>query len=94
MSIAECYQWFLDEFSKAYSESLNLLQVDNDQFHKGKNLIMHRVRHKRFGLRFNLIAAIANCELTLSSLFTKNSNVCVYVSLNIEAQATPTRSQI
>ena len=36
----ECYQWFLDEFSKAYPESLNLLQVDNGRFHKGKNLIV------------------------------------------------------
>jgi hypothetical protein len=25
----ECYQRYLDEFSKAYPDSLNLLQVDN-----------------------------------------------------------------
>lgn len=36
----ECYQWFLDEFSKAYPDSLNILQVDNGRFHNGKNLIV------------------------------------------------------
>jgi len=36
----DCYQWFLDEFSKAYPDSLNLLQVDNGRFHKGKDLIV------------------------------------------------------
>ena len=36
----ECYQWFLDEFSKAYPQSLNILQVDNGRFHKGKALIV------------------------------------------------------
>ncbi|MBM0745337.1 hypothetical protein JOY44_28335 (plasmid) [Phormidium sp. CLA17] len=35
-----CYQWFLDEFSKAYPDSLNILQVDNGRFHKGKDLIV------------------------------------------------------
>ncbi|MBM0744614.1 transposase [Phormidium sp. CLA17] len=35
-----CYQRFLDEFSKAYPDSLNLLQVDNGRFYKGKNLIV------------------------------------------------------
>ncbi|MBM0745739.1 transposase (plasmid) [Phormidium sp. CLA17] len=36
----ECYQCFLDEFSKAYPDSLNILQVDNGRFHKGKALIV------------------------------------------------------
>ncbi len=36
----ECYQWFLDEFSKAYPDSLNILQVDNGRFHNGKDLIV------------------------------------------------------
>ena len=33
-----CYQRCLDEFSKTYPESLNILPVDNGQFHKGKSL--------------------------------------------------------
>ncbi len=36
----QCYQRFLDEFSKAYPDSLNVLQVDNGRFHKGKALIV------------------------------------------------------
>ena len=36
----DCYQRFLDEFSKAYADSLNILQVDNGRFHKGKDLIV------------------------------------------------------
>lgn len=36
----ECYQFFLDKFSKAYPDSLNILQIDNGRFHKGKNLIV------------------------------------------------------
>lgn len=36
----QCYQRFLDEFSKAYRDSLNILQVDNGRFHTGKNLIV------------------------------------------------------
>jgi len=36
----ECYQRFLDEFSEAYPESLNILQVDNGRFHKGKGLVV------------------------------------------------------
>jgi hypothetical protein len=35
-----CYQRFLGEFSKAYPDSLNILQVDNGRFHKGKDLIV------------------------------------------------------
>jgi hypothetical protein len=31
---------FLDEFSKAYPDSLNLLQVDNGRFHTGKDLMV------------------------------------------------------
>lgn len=34
------YQRFLDEFSKAYSDSLNILQVDNGRFHTSKDLIV------------------------------------------------------
>lgn len=36
----DCYQRFLDEFSVAYPDSQNILQVDNGRFHKGKNLII------------------------------------------------------
>lgn len=36
----DCYQRFLDEFSQAYPDSLNILQVDNGRFHKGKNLVV------------------------------------------------------
>ena len=36
----QCYQRFLDEFSKAYPDSVNILQVDNGRFHKGKDLIV------------------------------------------------------
>lgn len=35
-----CYQLFLDQFSQAYSETLNVLQVDNGAFHKAKDLIV------------------------------------------------------
>ena len=35
-----CYQRFLNEFSATYPESLNILQVDNGRFHKGKDLIV------------------------------------------------------
>lgn len=36
----ECYQLFLDEFSKAYPDSLNILQVDNGRFHTSKDLVV------------------------------------------------------
>jgi transposase len=36
----ECYQRFLDELSQAYPDSLNILQVDNGRFHKGKKLVV------------------------------------------------------
>jgi transposase len=36
----QCYQKFLDEFSKAYPDSLNILQVDNGRFHTSKDLIV------------------------------------------------------
>ena len=36
----DCYQRFLDEFSQQFPDSLNLLQVDNGRFHKGKNLVV------------------------------------------------------
>ena len=36
----ECYQRFLDEFSKAYPDSINILQVDNGRFHQGKDLVV------------------------------------------------------
>jgi hypothetical protein len=35
---SECYQRFLDAFSAQYSDSLNILQVDNGAFHKAKSL--------------------------------------------------------
>jgi len=34
----DCFQRFLDEFSVSYSESVNILQVDNGAFHKAKDL--------------------------------------------------------
>ena len=37
---SDCYQKFLDEFSQAYPDSLNILQVDNGRFHKSKDLIV------------------------------------------------------
>ena len=36
----DCYQRFLDEFSAHYSDSLNILQVDNGRFHKSKDLVI------------------------------------------------------
>lgn len=36
----QCYQRFLSEFSQTYPDSLNILQVDNGRFHKGKDLIL------------------------------------------------------
>jgi len=36
----ECYQRFLDEFSKTYADSLNVLQVDNGRFHTSKGLVV------------------------------------------------------
>ena len=36
----QCYQRFLDEFSKTYPDSINILQVDNGRFHNGKDLIL------------------------------------------------------
>jgi hypothetical protein len=35
-----CDQLFLDAFSKAYPETLNILQVDNGAFHKAKSLVI------------------------------------------------------
>lgn len=40
MSIRACYQHFLDEFSKSYADSLNILQVDNGCFHTSKDLVV------------------------------------------------------
>ena len=37
---SDCYQRFLDDFSRAYPDSLNILQVDNGRFHRSKNLIV------------------------------------------------------
>ncbi len=37
---SDCYQRFLNEFSQAYPNSLNILQVDNGRFHKSKDLIV------------------------------------------------------
>ena len=36
----DCYQRFLDEFSQAYPDSLNILQVDNGRFHTSKHLVV------------------------------------------------------
>lgn len=35
-----CYQRFLDEFSRAYPDSLNILQVDNGRFHTSQDLVV------------------------------------------------------
>jgi hypothetical protein len=32
----ECFQRFLNEFSQAYPDSLNIIQLDNSRFHSGK----------------------------------------------------------
>jgi transposase len=37
---SKCYQLFLEEFSKAYPDSLNVLQVDHGAFHKAKDLVI------------------------------------------------------
>ena len=36
----QCFQRFLDEFSQAYPESLNIVQLDNGRFHKGEDLVV------------------------------------------------------
>ncbi len=36
----QCYQWFLDEFSKTYPDSLNILQIDNGRFHTSQDLVV------------------------------------------------------
>ena len=36
----ECFQMFLEEFSKAYPDSLNIIQVDNGRFHASKKLVV------------------------------------------------------
>lgn len=36
----QCYQRFLNEFSHAYPDSLNILQVDNGRFHTSKDLVV------------------------------------------------------
>lgn len=35
-----CYQQYLEEFSQAFPDSLNLLQVDNGRFHTSKDLVV------------------------------------------------------
>ena len=35
---ADCFQLFLDQFSEAFPESLNLLVLDNGRFHHAKSL--------------------------------------------------------
>jgi len=37
---SDCYQLFLNQFSNAYPDSLNILQVDNGAFHKAKALVI------------------------------------------------------
>lgn len=36
----KCYQAFLNQFSQAYPDSINLLQVDRGRFHTGKKLVV------------------------------------------------------
>jgi transposase len=36
----DCYQKYLEEFSKAYPDSVNILQVDNGRFHTSKKLMI------------------------------------------------------
>ncbi len=36
----ECFQRFLDEFSQAYPDSLNIIQLDNGRFHSSKKLVL------------------------------------------------------
>jgi transposase len=36
----DCFQRFLDEFSQAHRESINIIQVDNGRFHRGKKLVI------------------------------------------------------
>jgi transposase len=36
----ECFQRFLNEFSQAYPDSLNIIQLDNGRFHSGKKLVL------------------------------------------------------
>jgi transposase len=36
----QCFQRFLEEFSKAYPESLNIVQLDNGRFHKSEGLVV------------------------------------------------------
>jgi transposase len=35
---SDCFQLFLDQFSRAYPESLNVIQLDNGRFHKAQKL--------------------------------------------------------
>jgi transposase len=37
---SDCYQLFLNQFSQAYPDTLNILQVDNGAFHKAKALVL------------------------------------------------------
>jgi hypothetical protein len=36
----ECFQRFLAEFSQAYPDSLNIIQLDNGRFHSSKKLVL------------------------------------------------------
>lgn len=36
----DCFQRFLEEFSKAYPESLNIVQLDNGRFHSSEGLVV------------------------------------------------------
>ena len=35
---SECFQYFIEEFSEAFAESLNILVLDNGRFHQAKSL--------------------------------------------------------
>ena len=37
---ADCFQLFLNQFSLAYSDSLNLVLLDNGRFHRAKSLVI------------------------------------------------------
>ncbi len=45
---SECFQVYLEEFSKAYSESENILVLDNGKFHKAKGLVFPENIHLEF----------------------------------------------
>ena len=62
----------LDKAERQHNRSLAQLRVVAEQINRKLKIFRilaerYRNRRKRFGLRLNLIAAIINCELALSS---------------------------